>query len=450
MESSVLYRTELHEAAETERVALGLLRELADKESELYRLFYIETGLTATPLEESAEPIGEHQTFVKKDYLQGLHVDGERLEAGSFKLRGALLDALLTMGLNPDTEKFVTASHGNHALGLAIATKYLGKQVEIHCPRGTHEDKIAKLEALGAVVVTEYQTFEDSVIGAELAAEQPNVHMTHPFNDANVIAGQGTAILETYWQLRALHNEGAIDLTRQRVVMGVAVAGGGLYTGCQLALQVLREQHATGAENIFILGAQKENCDAFIRCLEGNTSGKFNAAHFAQGEFEEWIDSTAVTEVGTNTLQLAQQTENALGNMRRVSSRELAEATLEHAGDIGGPSEPAASLARAGLKQYAEQLAEYCPDADRPILVDFMCGGPNVTEELFVQTLSHLPEDKWPQAFAMLSAQHLERRTTAIQDVARRSRRTGAAALRVFSSQTLRAFPRPTQDRLAS
>lgn len=395
METQVVQQPEILRSNEAERVTLGLLLELSDLDSPLHNMFYYETGLQPTSLDRSIEPIGDHTTFVKKEFEQSLEIAGGRYNAGSFKLRGALLDALVTMTMEPETTRFVTASHGNHALGLAIAARYLGKEVEVHLPKDTHQDKTNKLISHGAKIVLKgYDTIEDSLRGAEVASRKKNVHFSHPFNDATVRAGQGTVLLETYWQLLAMHNDphDDFDFDEQPVVVGLAVAGGGLYSGCQLALRVLRERGLPGANNIHLLGVQKEGCDGFMRCLEKNTEGAFNVAHFELGEPDATCDSTAVKEVGTNTLRSVQKDPNAIQSFRRVSNGRVAEAMRAHFGDIEGASEPAANLARAGLTMYAEELEKYFPDAVKPVLVDVMCGGPNVTNDLYNYYLGQLPK----------------------------------------------------------
>ncbi|GAA1274044.1 serine/threonine dehydratase [Saccharothrix xinjiangensis] len=160
--------------------------------------------------------------YARRTPLWRTEVDGrplvlklEHLQlTGSFKLRGAL-NALLTAG-SPDS--VVTASGGNHGLGVAEAARQLGLPATVFVPLGAPEGKVRRIEAAGAKLVRHGETYAEAV----LAAREAPGHYVEAYDSPDVIAGQGTVAAEVVAD--------APDVD----VIAVAVGGGGLAAGTAL------------------------------------------------------------------------------------------------------------------------------------------------------------------------------------------------------------------------
>ncbi len=146
---------------------------------------------------------------------------------GSFKARGATNKVL---GLPPAqaARGLVTASGGNHGLGVAFAGRLAGAPVTVYLPRNAPPAKAAKLERWGARVIREGEVWDDANEAALEAARREGTAYVHPFADPAVIAGQGTLGIEV------LEGAPETDLAL------VAIGGGGLIAGVAVALRGLR------------------------------------------------------------------------------------------------------------------------------------------------------------------------------------------------------------------
>jgi threonine dehydratase len=143
---------------------------------------------------------------------------------GSFKARGAT-NKMLTLPPAQVARGLVTASGGNHGLGVAYAGRLAGAPVTIYLPANVPAAKAAKLERWGAKVVRVGTVWDEANEAALAAAEREGTTYLHPFADLDVIAGQGTLALE------ALDDEPATDL------MVAAIGGGGLIAGVATAVK---------------------------------------------------------------------------------------------------------------------------------------------------------------------------------------------------------------------
>jgi threonine dehydratase len=146
--------------------------------------------------------------------------------SGSFKARGAL-NATLCLPVEARGRGLVTASGGNHGMGVAYAGWVVGVPTTVYLPRNTPAAKAARLRDWGARVVVEGDVWDDANRLAVEAAEREGLTYVHPFADPAVIAGQGTVAMELVE---------AVPTTRTIVA---AVGGGGLVSGVALAAKAL-------------------------------------------------------------------------------------------------------------------------------------------------------------------------------------------------------------------
>jgi threonine dehydratase len=143
---------------------------------------------------------------------------------GSFKARGAT-HRVLTLPAEKLSRGLVTASGGNHGLGVAFAGRLVGVPVTIYLPANVPPAKGVKLERWGAKVIWEGEIWDDSNAAALALAAREGMTYIHPFADPHVMAGQGTLALE------ALEDAPAIDL------FVTAIGGGGLIGGVATAVK---------------------------------------------------------------------------------------------------------------------------------------------------------------------------------------------------------------------
>ena len=144
--------------------------------------------------------------------------------SGSFKARGAS-NKLMSLSAQERERGLVTASGGNHGLGVAYAGRRAGAPVRVYLPASTPGSKANKLERWGAQVIFEGEVWDDANAAAQRAAEHENMTYVHPFADPAVMAGQGTVGLEILEQMPSLDT------------VLVSIGGGGLISGIATALK---------------------------------------------------------------------------------------------------------------------------------------------------------------------------------------------------------------------
>jgi threonine dehydratase len=240
---------------------------------------------------------------------------------GSFKLRGALnkvaaLGERVSAGL-------VTASAGNHARAVAQAAHVTGVGCEVFMPRDASVSKVAAVEQLGASVELDGASVDEALGLARARAESTGAALVHPFDDLDVIAGQGTLALELL--------EDVPDLAR----VVVPVGGGGLASGIGIALR------RAGAK-VELVGVQARMCAPYVQALGG--AGVASAPEALSSA--TIADGVAVKHPGALTLPLLRE---LLDGIETVSEEEIAAAMVflvEHAKLVG---EGAGAVAVAAL-----------------------------------------------------------------------------------------------------
>ncbi|MFC8302409.1 threonine ammonia-lyase [Specibacter sp. NPDC057265] len=167
--------------------------------------------------------------------------------AGSFKVRGAYV-RMAKLSLDERARGVVAASAGNHAQGVAVAAKALGIKARIYMPMGVALPKLAATRGHGAEVVLHGFNVDESLAEAQRYANESGAVFVHPFDNVDVVAGQGTIGLEILEQIPHVDT----------IVMGVG--GGGLLAGVAVAVKARAKE--LGRE-IRIIGVQAENAAAY-------------------------------------------------------------------------------------------------------------------------------------------------------------------------------------------
>jgi threonine dehydratase len=196
----------------------------------------------------------------------------------AYKERGAL-NALMQLGENAKARGVIAASAGNHSQGLAYHAARLGIPVTIVMPRGTPFVKVQQTRAHGAEVVIEGEGYDEASATARRLCDERELTFVHPFNDVNVMAGQGTVALEML--------EEAPDLE----VLPVPIGGGGLIAGVATAAKHIKK-------DISIVGVEPAMYPSFTAKMRGvNTAVAHGASTIAEG--------IAVKEVGEESYAIA-------------------------------------------------------------------------------------------------------------------------------------------------
>ncbi len=282
----------------------------------------------------------------------------------SFKLRGAynkmahLSPADLKRGV-------IAASAGNHAQGVALAAAKLDCKAIIVMPTTTPQVKIDAVSARGGSsvkIVLHGDSYSDAYQHALSLEKKHQLTFVHPFDDPDVIAGQGTIAMEILQQ----HQE-PID------AIFLAIGGGGLIAGVGAYIKAIRPE-------IKVIGVQTVDSDAMKKSLEAGRRVELKDV----GLFS---DGTAVKLVGKETFRLCQQ---VVDEIITVDTDAICAAINDVFTDTRSILEPAGALALAGLKAYVER--EKCKNQT---LVAVACGANiNFNRLRFVAERAEVGESK--------------------------------------------------------
>lgn len=177
-----------------------------------------------------------------------VHLKCENLQrAGSFKIRGAYT-RISRLSEAEKSRGVVAASAGNHAQGVALAASLLGIRSRVYMPTGAALPKLAATRGYGAEVELHGQTLDEALVEAHAYAERTGAILIHPFDHADIVAGQGTCGLEI------------LEQVPQVETIVVSTGGGGLVAGIALAVKAFRP-------DIRIIGVQAEQAAAYPASL---------------------------------------------------------------------------------------------------------------------------------------------------------------------------------------
>lgn len=244
----------------------------------------------------------------------------------SFKLRGAY-NKMANLPIDILKQGVIAASAGNHAQGVALAAKQLGTTAIIVMPITTPQVKIAAVKARGGQVILHGDTYDDACAHAKQLCQEQELTFIHPFDDPDVIAGQGTIGMEILRQYqKPIH------------AVFVAIGGGGLIGGVSAYIKRLRPE-------IKIIGVEPVDANAMYQSMKAG----YRVCLPRVGLF---ADGVAVREVGAETFRLCQ---DYVDEIILVDTDDTCAAIKDVFQDTRSILEPAGALAIAGAKAYVEK-----------------------------------------------------------------------------------------------
>lgn len=259
----------------------------------------------------------ENRVWLKREDLQPVF---------SFKLRGAynkmnrLSDEQRALGV-------VAASAGNHAQGLAMAANKMNVKATIVMPRTTPQIKVDAVRDRGAKVILRGDSYDEAAEHAAKLVAEKGMTYVHPFDDPDVIAGQGTVGMEIVRQ-----HEQPLD------AIFVPVGGGGLLAGVAAFVKYVWPQTR-------VIGVEPEDAACLKLALE-------KGRRAVLPEVGLFADGCAVAQVGKETFRVIK---GLVDEVITVGTDEMCAAIKDIFEDTRSIAEPAGALALAGLKHYAER-----------------------------------------------------------------------------------------------
>ena len=244
----------------------------------------------------------------------------------SFKLRGAY-NKMASLASDVLKRGVIAASAGNHAQGVALAAKKLKCRAIIVMPTTTPAIKVNAVRARGAEVVLFGDSYSDAYVKALELEKSEQLTFVHPYDDPEVIAGQGTIAME----ILNAHPE-PIE------AIFCCVGGGGLLAGIAAYVKAVRPE-------IKVIGVEAKDAEAMTESLK---QGK----RVMLEQVGLFADGAAVKQVGEHTFALAQQ---FVDEMIVVDNDAICAAIKDVFEDTRSILEPAGALATAGIKEYAKR-----------------------------------------------------------------------------------------------
>jgi threonine dehydratase len=269
-----------------------------------------------TPLDSAvllSERLG-NRVWIKREDLQPVF---------SFKLRGAYNKIRQLSDLERNAG-VVAASAGNHAQGVALAASRLGVEARIVMPRTTPRIKVDAVRRLGAEAILEGDTYDEASTLAHRIQEREGRAYVHPYDDLDVIAGQGTVAMEILRQHR-----GTLD------AIFVPVGGGGLIAG--ITAYVKRISPETR-----VIGVEPEDAACMAAALIAGEAVDV-------GPVGLFADGVAVRQVGALPFEIVR---DQIDEVVTVGIDEICAAIRDVFDDTRSIAEPAGALALAGLKRW--------------------------------------------------------------------------------------------------
>ena len=272
-----------------------------------------------TPLEymKSMSSRLDNQVWLKREDLQSIY---------SFKLRGAFNKIYQMYRVHPELTGVITASAGNHAQGVALSAQKLNIKAVIVMPITTPDIKVSAVKSFGAKAILKGENFDAAKTYALDLAKKEGLAFIHPFDDFDVMAGQGTI---------------AHEIIRQHPdkihAIFVPVGGGGLAAGIAGFIKAVKPE-------VKIIAVEPADAACFYEAMAaGRRVTLKDVGIFADG--------VAVRQVGKNTFGMLR---HLVDDVITVTTDQICAAIKDTFEDTRAICEPAGAVSLAGLKKYVE------------------------------------------------------------------------------------------------
>ncbi len=243
----------------------------------------------------------------------------------SFKCRGAY-NKMVQLDAAALKKGVITASAGNHAQGVALGAQHLRSKAIIVMPETTPKIKVDAVGRLGAEVTLYGDNYDDAYHHSQQLAAKKRLEFIHPYDDPNVIAGQGTIAYEILKQF-----------TESIHAVFVPVGGGGLIAGIASYIKQIHPE-------VKVIGVEPDDADAMRQSLRAGRRVRLK-------EVGMFADGVAVRQVGKETFRVARK---FVDQILCVNTDQTCAAIKDIFEDTRSVMEPAGALAVAGLKAYTE------------------------------------------------------------------------------------------------
>ena len=244
----------------------------------------------------------------------------------SFKLRGAY-NKIVRLSAEQRARGVIAASAGNHAQGVALAANRLGIQSLIVMPRTTPDIKVQSVRKLGGKAVLHGDTYDEAYARAIKLADEKGMVFVHPYDDPEVIAGQGTVAMEILRQHEAPPH-----------AIFVPVGGGGLIAGVSAYVKALYPE-------VKVIGVEPDDAPTLYRALARKKRVMLDQVGI-------FADGVAVRQIGDEPFRIARR---CVDEVVLVSADEICAAIKDIFDDTRSIAEPAGALGVAGMKRYVER-----------------------------------------------------------------------------------------------
>lgn len=272
-----------------------------------------------TPVDKArilSERLG-NEVLLKREDLQ---------EVFSFKLRGAY-NKMMQLSEEQRAQGVVAASAGNHAQGLALSAQRLGVKATIVMPKTTPAIKVDAVRYRGAKVVLHGDAYDEAAAYAKKLVDEKGMTYIHPFDDPDVIAGQGTIGMEILRQVT-----GPLD------AVFLPVGGGGLAAGVAAYIKYVRPE-------VKVIAVEPDDAACLKAAME-------KGRRVTLKEVGIFADGVAVAQIGQETFRVLKHT---IDEVITANTDEICAAIKDIFDDTRSIAEPAGAVALAGLKKYVEK-----------------------------------------------------------------------------------------------
>ena len=261
-----------------------------------------------------------NDVYLKREDLQSVF---------SFKLRGAY-NKISQLSDQQRQHGIIAASAGNHAQGVALAAQRLGIAATIVMPKTTPSIKVNSVAAYGARIVLHGNTYDDAREQAYAIKEKEQSVFVHPYDDVEVMAGQGTVAIEILEQL-----------TQNLDVIFIPVGGGGLIGGMSAYIKSV-------SPNTKIVAVEADDSACLKAAME-------QGERVVLDQVGIFADGVAVRQIGELPFAVARQ---CVDQVISVSTDEICAAIKDIFDETRSIAEPAGALAVAGMKRYQQENSD--------------------------------------------------------------------------------------------